>query len=138
MWKKLYIKNELATILDLQRLVGEINAPPPPSPPVVKDRTVFFSPAELLLQNKNFLSRLKPGVAGGILPRKRGRPSIMEKAFFSRPAATNPKKLKKDWGLTAQQAQQADVIDDDILEAGEALKRKADEAESDNEEGLVT
>ena len=99
---------------------------------------MFFSPAELLLQNKNFLSRLKPGVAGGILPRKRGRPSTMEKAFFSRPAATNPKKLKKEWGLTAQQAQQADVIDDDILEAREALKRKADEAESDNEEGLVT
>ena len=62
----------------------------------------------------------------------------MEKAFFSRPASTNPKKLKKEWGLTAQQAQQADVIDDDILEAREALKRKADEAESDNEEGLVT
>ena len=99
---------------------------------------MFFSPAELLLQNKNFLSRLKPGVAGGILPRKRGRPSTMEKAFFSRPASTNPKKLKKEWGLTAQQAQQADVIDDDILEARAALKRKADEAESDNEEGLVT
>ena len=38
----------------------------------------------------------------------------MEKAFFSKPAVTNPKKLKKEFGLTVQQAQEADVIDDDV------------------------
>ena len=38
----------------------------------------------------------------------------MEKAFFSKPAVSNPKKLKKEFGLTVQQAQEADVIDDDV------------------------
>ena len=39
------------------------------------------------------------------------------KAFFSKPAVSNPKKLRNEFGLTAQQAQEADVIDDEVTPA---------------------
>ena len=82
-----------------------------------KNGPIYFSPEELILPNRNLLNKIKN--EGGLATRKRGRPSAMEKVFMKpQPQPNHAKRLCKEFGMTAQQAQAAekDVVDDSTIE----------------------